>query len=299
MVIHIEFDIKITDHNGIVLQSTGNHYDKKVSYDGKQDTDTLIGIEFTDFLGEYLSSSGFFIREKLMKVYGSGKRKRQVRRKTIKEAAKPSEINDKSMPDLLNGSELEYKIRIGDNKYLIGKIPLKIDADSNTDMGSIVISASVVTDEAAIKADTKKVTSSDSDELVSTVSYYKAEDKDRLEASDRGEKYNRLESPDSDEEIRRYEEADSDEDIITLDASDDDGEINSLDASDDDGEINCLDASDDDEDSYSTEASSSDAGPDIYNLLSYSMMKAIEKYEDNIYSVWYEYTNNMEPTIDE
>ena len=228
MVIHIEFDIKITDQNGIVIQSTGNHYDENVSSDRKQDTDTVLDIDFTDFLAEYLSTSGYFLREKLMKGRGSGKLKRHVRNKTFKEGMNLSEHDDEGMADLLKGSELEYKIRIGNNKVLIGKIPLKLEDDGNPEMENNIISASLVVEDPANEGDTSDAESSVSEEETNgTISY------------------------DRDEEINSFE------------------------------------------------SSISDRVPAVYNFLNYSMMKAIEKYEDNIYNVWYEPSTDMDPAIDE
>lgn len=276
MVIHIEFDIKITDHNGIVLQSAGNQCNENVSSDVKQDTDTVLGIDFTDFLAEYLSTSGFFLREKLMKGYSSEKLKRHVSKKTIKECTKLSEFDDECMQDLLKDSELEYKIRIGDNKVLIGKIPLKLDADQNPEMGDGIISASLVAEEPATEGDANNVLFSVSKEETNrTISYDSDEETKSFEASDREEEVNSLESSDSDQGTIRTESADSDEETI------------------------CSESSDSDESAISTESSNSERKPAIYNFLNYSMLRAIEKYEDNIYNVWYEDSTDLEPAIDE
>ncbi len=251
MVIHIEFDIKITDHNGIVIQSTGNHCDENVSSDGKQDTDNVLNIDFTDFLAEYLSTSGYFLREKLMKGRGSGKLKRHVRNKTIREGIKLSEQDEEGMADLLKNSELEYKIRIGNNKVLIGKIPLKLEDDRNPEMGNNIISSSLLAEEPAMEGDTNHVEASVSEE-----------ETNNMEASDRNEEANSFESSDNDEEVDLLEPSDQDDEIDHF------------------------------------ESSISDREP-VCNLLNYSMMRAIEKYEDNIYNVWYEPSNDMEPVIDE
>ena len=204
MVIHIEFDINITDHNGIVLQSSRNHYKEDVSSNGQQDKDTVLGIDFNYFLAEYLTSSGFFLREKLMKGYSSGKLKRHAHNKAIKEEITSIELDDEDMPDLLKASELEIKIRIGNNKVIVGKIPLKLDANRDPEAGSNIISDSLAAEEAAIDGNT-----------------------------------------------------------------------------------------------YNDESSISDMSPDICNFLNYSMMRAIEKYEDNIYSIWYEASTLMDPATDE
>lgn len=252
MVIHIEFDIKITDHNGIVLQSTENPCDESVSSDTKQDTDTVLGIDFSDFLAEYLSSSGFFLRDKLMKGYSSGKLKRHACNKTIKKSTKSREFDDENMTDLLKDSELEYKIRIGSNKVLIGKIPLKLDEDSNPEMGNHIISASLVVEEPTIEGDIINI-----------------------------------ESSDSEVGINRYEASDGNEEIVSIESSDGDEEIDNIESSGDNG------------DTISSGASISDRRSAICSFLNYSMMRAIEKYEDNIYNVWYEASTDMEPVIDE
>lgn len=164
MVIHIEFDIKITDHNGIVLQSTKNYYDEDISSGLLQDKDTVPGIDFTDFLAEYLSSSGFILRERLMKGYSSGRPKRRVRGKPIKKVVKAIELDDEAMPDLLKASELEYKIRIGDNQIIVGRISLKPDADHAPKTESKVINASLTDEDTAIDEDTGNIKPSDNDE---------------------------------------------------------------------------------------------------------------------------------------
>lgn len=271
MVIHIEFDIKITDKNGIVVQSTGNHYEENVASDTKQVPDTILDIDFSDFLAEYLSSSGFFLREKLLKGYNSGKQKCHASPKAMKkdiikrksdckdvseekisddnisdENITDENITDENILNLLEGMELEYKIRIGKNKVLIGKIPLKSEADNNSEKVSSTVSASIVPEEQVMEGN------SDNDE-----------------------------SPD-------FEDADScDEDFIETETADDDEEIN------------LFESSYSTEDTNVSETSAHDSDPTIYNFLKYSMMKAIEKYEDNIYNVWYETSTDMEPVMNE
>ncbi len=263
MVIHIEFDIKITDRNGIVLQSSGKHCEANITSEGKEDTASLLGIDFTDFLAEYLSSSGFFLREKLMKGCGSGRLKGHVKNKAIMRGTKVNEPDDEYISDLLKGSELEYKIRIGNNKVLIGKIPLKVDADTNSELGDNKLSAALLLEEAAFEGGTDNVASSTSDVEIDLVDV-----------------------PDSNEGVDCFEASDSEVEIDSLAASDNDEDVAPIEDSDSDEVI-------------STESSAGDHELAVYKLLNYSMMKAIEKYEDNIYSVWYEATTDMEPAIDE
>jgi hypothetical protein len=361
MVIHIEFDIRIKDQNGILIQSTGDHSDNNVSSDAKQNTNTVLGIYVTDYLPEHLTSSGFFQREKLMKSSGSGKQKHHVRTKSAKEGSKVSKQNIEYLPDLLNGSELEYKIRIGDSKVLTGTIPLRLDDDNNekqdeinSQTGNNVISASLVVEDAAsegssdIKRRTRHIEASYSEEDINGLEISDdvenidsleatdgaenidslettdgAENIDSLEASDGAENTDNLELSNSVENIDNIEASDSAENTDSLEATDDIKNINYLEASDGAKNIDNLEASGEEERINSFESSDNGDGivnimssdkveridstksfipgkrPAIYKLFRYSMTRAIEKYEDNIYNVWYEAPTEMEPAVDE
>ncbi len=303
MVIHIEFDIKITDHNGIVIQSTGTHFDKNVASDGKLATDDVLDIDFTDFLAEYLSTSGYFLREKLMKGRSSRRRKGHVGSKANKEDVKVIEPDDEGIPDLLKGSELEYKIRIGNNKVLIGKIPLKLEDNSNPEMDNSIISATLVAEELTIERDTDSVEdanryepSNNDMDVNSSQSYNSDVTIDSLESSNSDKDISSLDPYYSDEDIDSIASFDSDEELDCLESSDSDVELDCFESSDSDVELDYFESSDIDVEPDRFKSSISDRDPAVYN---FSMMRAIEKYEDNIYNVWYEPSSDMEPAIDE
>ncbi len=106
----IEIDIKINENNS------------NVKADYNDDTE----IEFNLFLSKCLSYSGYLLREKLFQGYYSelkrdGKKSRKNRLSTQNNTKEVTRLED---------SELEYRIRIGDNKVLVGKIPLKLNSDT-------------------------------------------------------------------------------------------------------------------------------------------------------------------------
>ncbi len=141
MVINI--DISIADSDGTVLHHFSNRFDENDAYTQKQEPRPVQGLEFDDFLAEYMSCSGFIIREKL--IYGSypadighcSSTNKDLLNK--RDALYQEDILDRrdmlqqeDIPDKRDAlyqyedSELEYKIRIGDHKVLTGKIPLRL-----------------------------------------------------------------------------------------------------------------------------------------------------------------------------
>ncbi len=135
----IEIDIRIEDSDGRVLHRFENKYDDKVSaFKESQDYADDVGMDFCDFFSEYLSCSGAILREKLFQGNYTMKRdrsKRKVKKSTTShrnEFNHDNEINPNSQVTHLEDSELEYRIRIGDDKVLVGKIPLKLQPSTTS-----------------------------------------------------------------------------------------------------------------------------------------------------------------------
>jgi hypothetical protein len=120
MVINI--DISIADSDGTVLHHFNNRFDENDACPKKQEPRPLQSIEFDDFLAEYLSCSGFVIREKL--IYGSYPVDAEQSSSIF--TINKDIMNDKEALYRFEDSEMEYKIRIGDHKILTGKIPLRL-----------------------------------------------------------------------------------------------------------------------------------------------------------------------------
>lgn len=123
----IEIDIKIEDSDGRVLHRFENKFDEQDRTYDTQEYDGGIDMDFDEFLSEYLSYSGYLLREKLFSELGSAAAKKAKNMRRSKAKKTPGVKEAVSFED----SELEYRIRIGDNKVLIGKIPLKLEPSTN------------------------------------------------------------------------------------------------------------------------------------------------------------------------
>ncbi len=132
----IEIDIRIEDSDGRVLHRFENKYDDKLSTSiESQDYTDDAGMDFCDFLSEYLSCSGSLLREKLFQGNYTMKRDRYRRKgkKTLSKHSNETNPNSEvSQVRNLEDSELEYRIRIGDDKVLVGKIPLKLQPSTTS-----------------------------------------------------------------------------------------------------------------------------------------------------------------------
>lgn len=121
----IDIDIRIADSKGKILHHFENQYNEKDSSFNRQENN-IAGYDFEDFLAEYLSFSGFALREKLIKdSFSIPACQNQSEPETI-----PDIPEDDYDINKLKDSELEYRIRLGKNKVLIGKIPLKIQSEN-------------------------------------------------------------------------------------------------------------------------------------------------------------------------
>lgn len=120
----IDIDIKIADSNGKILHRFENQFDDKdASLTGRKYNNARSNFE--DFLAEYLSCSGFALREKLINDHFTiplGKNDTPDTTESTKISA------DDNMISQLENSELEYRIKLSKNKVLTGKIPLKLES---------------------------------------------------------------------------------------------------------------------------------------------------------------------------
>lgn len=120
MVINI--DISIADSDGTVLHHFENRFNEKDACFEKQDQGYTDEIDFQNFLAEYLSCSGFAVREKL--IYSKNNYVSEQNKSEL--STYVNFPGEKEAFYRFEDSELEYKIRIGDKKVLVGKIPLKL-----------------------------------------------------------------------------------------------------------------------------------------------------------------------------
>lgn len=131
----IDIDIKIADGNGKLLHRFERSFDESTVSTNQGETISDLGKCFEDFLSEYMSISGRMIREKLIGEYTNT---------VFDQYSFEDSGNDEIQIDCddlknLSDTEMEYKIRLGSKKILIGKIPLhynkstKIETDKQND----------------------------------------------------------------------------------------------------------------------------------------------------------------------
>ncbi len=123
----IEIDIKIEDSDGRVLHRFENRFDEQDNSLDTQEYHDSTDKDFDEFLSEYLSYSGYLLREKLFSGLNSTKAKKA---KTVRKN-KTKKLPDTDKVIGYEDSELEYRIRIGDDKVLIGRIPLKLEPSTS------------------------------------------------------------------------------------------------------------------------------------------------------------------------
>ncbi len=111
-------DIKITNSDGKIVHHFKKQFDEKLTDSDKIEKNFEISKDFEEFLAEYLSASGRKIRERLMYYTDM----QAVAQCNADQAAKESLIMEEEAEEI-GDSEMEYKIRIGDNKVIAGKIP--------------------------------------------------------------------------------------------------------------------------------------------------------------------------------
>lgn len=103
----IDIDIKIADHDGSILHRFEKRFDKFEYTDEPLNFNIQMGKSFEEFLSEYMSYSGRIIRERLITGCISGKI-------PVQTSGAETEAVEK---------EIEYRIRLGDNKLYTGSFP--------------------------------------------------------------------------------------------------------------------------------------------------------------------------------
>ncbi len=115
----IDIDIKIANSNGKLIHRFSKQFDEKLEVSEKIEKDTGLSKDFEDFLTEYLSASGRSVREKLISYTDMPADLQSNMYLTEAGDSDPDGEGADRIPD----SEMEYKIRIGNNKVIAGKIP--------------------------------------------------------------------------------------------------------------------------------------------------------------------------------
>lgn len=263
----IEIDIRIEDSDGRVLHRFENKYDDKVSaIKESQDYTDDVGMDFCDFFSEYLSCSGAILREKLFQGNYTMKRdrsKRKVKKSTTNhhnEFNPDYEINPNSKVTHLEDSELEYRIRIGDDKVLVGKIPLKLQP--STTSVTLQLNEEDVINHQEIRNTFDTETEPDvKNNFVH--GYEKSNDYDNIPD-------NKFESKDNQIELNPDKQYNID---ITSEIRNKIDEVNSY--------PNGIDKTLNPQSDISTH-NAVESDTEIDSILNYAMMKAIEKYELNL-----------------
>lgn len=259
----IEIDIKIEDSDGKVLHRFENKYEDKnsASIESQEYTDD-VGMDFCDFLSEYLSCSGSLLREKLFQGNYTLKRDR-YRRKGKKSSSKPTnETNTNSKVTHLKDSELEYRIRIGDDKVLVGKIPLKLQS-STTSVTLQLKEEDIIAPQEGSNPSDNAIESDVADNPMNGF-------ENNIVSDDIQD--NKFENKDNQIELLQDNQYDTDADS-TPEARNKIAEVNNF--------PNEIDKTPDLQHDIST-FNASDTDTEIDSILNYAMMKAIEQYELNL-----------------
>ncbi len=113
----IDIDIKIANSSGKLVHSFSKRFNEKLDLSDKIEKDSGISKDFEDFLAEYLTESGRVVRKKLITEIPESLQKNSGLRS---EDGRYWEETDDGITD----SEMEYRIHIGKNKVIAGRIPL-------------------------------------------------------------------------------------------------------------------------------------------------------------------------------
>ncbi len=114
----IDIDIKIANSSGKLVHSFSKRFNEKLDLSDKIEKDNGISKDFEDFLAEYLTASGRVVRKKLITEMPESLQNNSGLRS---ESGRYWEEIDDGITD----SEMEYRIRIGKNKVIAGKIPFQ------------------------------------------------------------------------------------------------------------------------------------------------------------------------------
>ena len=115
----IDIDIKIADNEGKLIRHFSKRFDEQLNIPDKIGKGNGVKKEFEEFLAEYLTPSGRFVREKLIcepympDIYHYN-------------SVIPTDKNlftEEDLKGTLAFSGLEYKIRFPDQKEITGEIP--------------------------------------------------------------------------------------------------------------------------------------------------------------------------------
>lgn len=117
----IDIDIKIANSDGKMIHRFSKRFDEKLEISDKINKGSGISKDFEDFLSEYLTSSGRSYREKLITYPDTSAFDQNSRDQTEGEGP----VMEKDTTGGITDSEMEYKIFLGNNKVLTGKIPFE------------------------------------------------------------------------------------------------------------------------------------------------------------------------------
>lgn len=113
----IDIDIKIANSSGKLVHSFSKRFNERLDLSDNIEKDNGMSKDFEDFLAEYLTASGRVVRKKLITEVSGG-----IQNSGLKsEAGRYWEETDDGITD----SEMEYRIRIGKNKVIAGRIPFQ------------------------------------------------------------------------------------------------------------------------------------------------------------------------------
>lgn len=128
----IDIDIKIADGEGNLIHRYGKHFDESINSKNVIGSINDLGKSFEDFLSEYMSFHGRMIREKLINETNWQSHPSVMVPNSdeyVSYGGASQEIcdfsSDEDALDTYSNSEMEYRIRIGNNKILTGKIPFR------------------------------------------------------------------------------------------------------------------------------------------------------------------------------
>lgn len=111
----IDIDIKIAQSNGKLIHSFSKRFNEKLEVSEKIEKNTGLSKEFEDFLAEYLTASGRLVRDRLIT---------DIPELLSNDTFPADSISGGNEPETaIADSEMEYKIRIGNNRVIAGRIP--------------------------------------------------------------------------------------------------------------------------------------------------------------------------------
>lgn len=113
----IDIDIKITDNGGNLVHHFIKRLDEEDAIHLKKMNNNYCGESFEDFLSEYMSTSGYAVRDKLASTNN------YCTNSLSSLLTDDNSYNGKTLSNLEN-KELSCNIRIGNKELFTGRIPL-------------------------------------------------------------------------------------------------------------------------------------------------------------------------------